>query len=473
MELDGTLTQIAAIPQPNFFMVHDMLLGSEHLVFVVPPVHYDLEALWSGRAAPADSLRYMASEQTRLIVVRKDGTGSPISIEQPACIVFHHGNLAEAGDSITLDSLMSPDDSILRYISEWSAEKPTRPRPTQLTRLSLDLGQRHVTGRSVLGEALEYPRFDSRMSGKAARHLYTLADEEDYAMRALVRHDFANGTTHRVDAGQGHALEEAVFVPRPGKTAEGEGGCSIKDTAQTAMKLISTFETRAPSISLPESGQDNTFPLGSTAISTSRPNVVQRALPMFTRRLTPRKLSGAVRCALCTLQILHGQQPDARPRASMEAFEIPSHGAQLNAFVYVAAGAGPHPAIVLLHGFPFNERGIGAHLVTALRGRGYRVVANSRNISSTHSFESLSDVLLIDGDIGRYETAAAVAQAAVAEFGSIDVLVNNAGIFELKLSPSITAEDFCSFISTHLAGFFYISQLAVRQMLVILGDFSR
>ena len=117
--------------------------------------------------------------------------------------------------------------------------------------------------------------------------------------------------------------------------------------------------------------------------------------------------------------------------------------------------------------------GIGAHLVTALRGRGCRVVANSRNISSTHSFESLSDVLLIDGDIGRYETAAAVAQAAVAEFGSIDVLVNNAGIFELKLSPSITAEDFCSFISTHLAGFFYISQLAVRQMLVILGDFSR
>ena len=223
MELDGTLTQIAAIPQPNFFMVHDMLLGSEHLVFVVPPVHYDLEALWSGRAAPADSLRYMASEQTRLILVRKDGTGSPISIEQPACMVFHHGNLAEAGDSITLDSLMSPDDSILRYISAWSAEKPTRPRPTQLTRLSLDLGQRHVTGRSVLGEALEYPRFDSRMSGKAARHLYTLADEEDYAMRALVRHDFANGTTHRVDAGQGHALEEAVFVPRPGKTAEGEG----------------------------------------------------------------------------------------------------------------------------------------------------------------------------------------------------------------------------------------------------------
>jgi carotenoid cleavage dioxygenase-like enzyme len=223
MELDGTLTQIAAIPQPNFFMVHDMLLGSEHLVFVVPPVHYDLEALWSGRVAAADSLRYMASEPTRLIVVRKDGKGSPITFEQPACMVFHHGNLAETGDSITFDSLMSPDDSILRYIYEWSAEKPTRPRPTQLTRLSLDLTRRQVTGRTVLGEGLEYPRFDSRMSGEAARHLYTLADEQDFAMRALVRYDFDTGTTLRVEARQGHALEEAVFVPRPGKIAEGDG----------------------------------------------------------------------------------------------------------------------------------------------------------------------------------------------------------------------------------------------------------
>jgi carotenoid cleavage dioxygenase-like enzyme len=118
---------------------------------------------------------------------------------------------------------MSPDDSILRYISEWSAERPTRPRPTQLTRISLDITQRVATGREVLGEGLEYPRFDSRMSGKAARHLYTLADESDFAMRALVRHDFVSGTAHRIDAGQGHAWEEAVFVPRAGNTTEGEG----------------------------------------------------------------------------------------------------------------------------------------------------------------------------------------------------------------------------------------------------------
>ena len=44
--------------------------------------------------------------------------------------------------------------------------------------------------------------------------------------------------------------------------------------------------------------------------------------------------------------------------ASMQSFQIPSHGALINAFVYVAAGAGPHPAVVLLHGFPGNERNL-------------------------------------------------------------------------------------------------------------------
>src|ERR1700733_6094630 len=42
----------------------------------------------------------------------------------------------------------------------------------------------------------------------------------------------------------------------------------------------------------------------------------------------------------------------------MQSFQIPSHGALLNAFVYVAAGAGPHPVVVLLHGFPGNERNL-------------------------------------------------------------------------------------------------------------------
>lgn len=111
------------------------------------------------------------------------------------------------------------------------------------------------------------------------------------------------------------------------------------------------------------------------------------------------------------------------------------------------------------------SRGIGASLVREFRGRGYRVVANSRNITSTHTFDLLSDIVLIDGDIGKRAVAERVAEAAIAQFGSIDVLVNNAGIFLSKPFTEYTEEDFMSSVSTNVTGFFFISQLAVRQMM--------
>jgi pimeloyl-ACP methyl ester carboxylesterase len=56
----------------------------------------------------------------------------------------------------------------------------------------------------------------------------------------------------------------------------------------------------------------------------------------------------------------------------METFQIPSHGVLLNAFVYVAVGAGPHPAVVLLHGFPGNERNL--DLAQDMRRAGWDVL---------------------------------------------------------------------------------------------------
>ncbi len=223
MERDGRLTQLAALPQPSYFMVHDMLMGSEHLVFVVPPVHYDLPTLLSGRVASAEALRYDADQPMRLVILRKDGTGAPITIEQPASMVFHHGNLVENGDSLTVDSVLTPDDSILRFIAAWSTDNPPLPKPSELTRLTLDLGQRRVISRSVFGESQEFPRFDTRMSGKSARYLYTLETGEHFSLQSLIRHDLAANTSKRVEAGQGHVFEEAVFVPKPGNSGEDEG----------------------------------------------------------------------------------------------------------------------------------------------------------------------------------------------------------------------------------------------------------
>ena len=111
------------------------------------------------------------------------------------------------------------------------------------------------------------------------------------------------------------------------------------------------------------------------------------------------------------------------------------------------------------------SQGIGAGLAEAFLNRGYSVVANSRRISKGNRFVASANLALVDGDIGEPGTAAKIVDTAVSRFGRIDVLINNAGIFIPKAFTDYTTEDFDALVSTTLAGFLYVSQLAVKQML--------
>lgn len=111
------------------------------------------------------------------------------------------------------------------------------------------------------------------------------------------------------------------------------------------------------------------------------------------------------------------------------------------------------------------SQGIGAGLVNELQKRGYNVVANSRNVTRANPFAASANLALVDGDIGDPRTAAKIVDTAVSRFGRIDVLINNAGIFIPKPFTEYTTEDFNALVSTTLAGFLYVSQLTVKQML--------
>jgi NAD(P)-dependent dehydrogenase (short-subunit alcohol dehydrogenase family) len=92
-------------------------------------------------------------------------------------------------------------------------------------------------------------------------------------------------------------------------------------------------------------------------------------------------------------------------------------------------------------------------------------VATSRSMSKA-GFAPSPQLALVDGDIGQVATAEKVAQTAVEKFGAIDHVVNNAGIFSSKPFTDYTADEFHAFVSTNLAGFIFITQFAVRQMLL-------
>jgi NAD(P)-dependent dehydrogenase (short-subunit alcohol dehydrogenase family) len=102
--------------------------------------------------------------------------------------------------------------------------------------------------------------------------------------------------------------------------------------------------------------------------------------------------------------------------------------------------------------------------VKAFLDRGYRVVANSRNISKSGAFETSDRLVLVDGNIAEAATAAKIADVAVTKFGSIDALLNNAGIFFSKPFTDYGVDDLRSLVSVNIEGFLFISQLAIKQM---------
>ncbi|MEI9924160.1 MAG: SDR family oxidoreductase [Bradyrhizobium sp.] len=112
-----------------------------------------------------------------------------------------------------------------------------------------------------------------------------------------------------------------------------------------------------------------------------------------------------------------------------------------------------------------GSQGIGAGAVKAFLDRGYKVVANSRTITKSHRFETSDRLALVDGNISEVKTAEGIVDVAMSKFGSIDVLVNNAGIYFSKPFVEYTIDDLRALTSVNIDGFFFISQLAIKQML--------
>ena len=108
-----------------------------------------------------------------------------------------------------------------------------------------------------------------------------------------------------------------------------------------------------------------------------------------------------------------------------------------------------------------GSQGIGAGLVAGYRQRNWAVVANSLHIKPS----SDPDVLTVQGDISEQATADQIISQAMDRFGRIDTVINNAGVFVAKPFTDYTAEDYALVTGVNLAGFLWLTQRAIGQML--------
>jgi NAD(P)-dependent dehydrogenase (short-subunit alcohol dehydrogenase family) len=121
-----------------------------------------------------------------------------------------------------------------------------------------------------------------------------------------------------------------------------------------------------------------------------------------------------------------------------------------------------HPTIVITGA----SQGIGAGLVNRFLERGYNVVATSRDISKSTNVPQSERLVRVDGDVADPATAGRVVEAALAKFGSVDALVNNAGVFIPKPFVDTTVEEYRKLLSVNMDGFVFMTQHVLRQMIV-------
>jgi all-trans-8'-apo-beta-carotenal 15,15'-oxygenase len=226
MEPNGRLTQLHKIPQQGYFMIHDMMLTRNYIVFAVPPIKYTLGELLSGRATPGMALKFYESEPLRFIIMSRDGSGTPVTIEAPANTVYHNGNSFEKDGMIHVDCCLSPDNSVNEMLNSWTKDKALPYVQTSATHLVLDPINKTIVSREVFGQGQDFPRFDVRHICKEIQYLYAMENgvpDDPVAFDQIVRHDFKNGRVDRAKAQPGQAFGESVFVPEPGSVAENKG----------------------------------------------------------------------------------------------------------------------------------------------------------------------------------------------------------------------------------------------------------
>jgi NAD(P)-dependent dehydrogenase (short-subunit alcohol dehydrogenase family) len=108
-----------------------------------------------------------------------------------------------------------------------------------------------------------------------------------------------------------------------------------------------------------------------------------------------------------------------------------------------------------------GSQGIGAGLIAGYRAQGWAVVASARTITPSED----PAVLTVEGDIVQPATAERIIGAALARFGRIDTVVNNAGVYISKPFTDYTAADYAVVTGVNLAGFFWLTQRAIAEML--------
>jgi NAD(P)-dependent dehydrogenase (short-subunit alcohol dehydrogenase family) len=113
--------------------------------------------------------------------------------------------------------------------------------------------------------------------------------------------------------------------------------------------------------------------------------------------------------------------------------------------------------------------GLGKAIARMFLDKGFSVVMNSRNevnlLTTFLEFGSPLNALALPGNIGQKSTGEYLARKTREHFGSIDVLVNNAGVFRSRPFLEVEEEELDRYLSINFKGSYFTSQAVIPHMI--------
>lgn len=225
---NGVATHLPAVKLPYPLMNHDFVLTEHHLVFCLGPILVRALPMILGMTSFDGALHWDGGKPTKILLLRRDGTGAPRWIETEPFFQFHFANGFERDGAVVLDLARYPDygtigEALRNYWrSPWPVDGMAR-----LVRLTVELGSGKVTTRTYQsGSANEFPRINPSRTGKPYRFAWIAchpADRKQGLQQTLARVDVESGAVATHDFGPDAYVGEPVFVPRPGASEEDDG----------------------------------------------------------------------------------------------------------------------------------------------------------------------------------------------------------------------------------------------------------
>ena len=115
-----------------------------------------------------------------------------------------------------------------------------------------------------------------------------------------------------------------------------------------------------------------------------------------------------------------------------------------------------------------STRGIGLAIAHKFASLGANVVLNGRSAISEELLAQFADygvkVVAISGDVSDNADAKRMVDEAVAALGSVDILINNAGITKDGMALRMSEEDFDAVLKINLSGTFNMTQAVLKPM---------